>query len=351
MSDFIEISGRKIGRAYPPFLIAEMSGNHNNSLDRALEIVDSIAQSGAHAIKLQTYTAESMTLDLDKGDFLIDDPQSLWNGRSLYSLYEEASLPYEWHKPIFERARDKGLIPFSTPFDSKGVDFLEGLGMDCYKIASFENTDLDLIRYVAKTGKPMIISVGMASIGEIDESVKVARASGCKSIALLKCTSAYPAGPESANISTIPHLSQAFNCQVGLSDHTMGVGVSIAAVAFGASIVEKHFTLNRLDGGVDSSFSMEPSEFKLLSEETYKAWAGIGSISYGASNSELKSLQFRRSLYVCEDVLAGDEVTVMNVRPIRPGYGLSPKYLPTVKGRRFARDLKMGTPLSFDLLT
>jgi pseudaminic acid synthase len=345
------IGGRRLGAGYPPFLIAEMSGNHNQSLERALSIVEAAATAGAHAIKLQTYTADTMTLDLDSGEFLISDPGSLWAGKSLYRLYEQAYTPWEWHEPIFKRARERGLIPFSTPFDETAVDFLENLGAVCYKIASFENTDLPLICKVAATGKPMIISTGMATVAELDESVRAARGAGCKDLVLLKCTSTYPATPENTNILTIPHLRELFQCEVGLSDHTMGIGVSVASVALGASVIEKHFTLRRADGGVDSTFSMEPEEFAQLVIETNRAWQALGEVSYGATSAEEKSKVFRRSLYVVSDMKAGEAFTEKNVRAIRPGSGLPPKYLAQVLGRAAAIPLRKGTPLAWDLIS
>ena len=346
----IAIGLAKIGREHPPFVIAEMSGNHNQSLDRALEIVDAAGRSGAHAVKLQTYTADTMTLDLTEGAFSIRDPNSTWTGKSLHELYRQAYTPWEWHRPIFERCRERGLACFSTPFDESAVDFLETLEVPCYKIASFENTDLPLIRKVAATGKPMIISTGMASLGELDESVQAARDAGCREIILLKCTSTYPASPEHSNLRTIPHLRQTFDCEVGLSDHSMGVGVALAAVALGASVVEKHFTLRRADGGVDSSFSLEPDELSLLVGECLHAWQSLGSISYGPSPGELPSLKFRRSLYVVDDMKAGDRLTEENLRAIRPGLGLPPKYLDLFLGKRVAKDVRKGTPLDWTLL-
>lgn len=346
----IEIAGRRIGPDSEPFVIAEMSGNHNQSLDRALELVDVAAESGAHAMKLQTYTADTMTLDISEGEFFIEDPNSLWKSRSLYDLYQEAHTPWEWHKPIFERCRERGLIGFSTPFDDTSVDFLEGLDVPCYKIASFENTDLPLIRKVAATGKPMIISTGMATIAELDETVRTARAAGCNDLILLKCTSTYPSTPENTNILTIPHLRELFDCEVGLSDHTMGIGVSVAAVALGATVIEKHFTRCRADGGVDSTFSLEPSELRSLVVETARAWQALGKVAYGPTEKEKKSLVFRRSLYVVQDMKAGDVFTAENVRAIRPGLGLAPKYQQVVMGRHIARDTSKGTPLAFDLL-
>jgi N-acetylneuraminate synthase len=346
----ITIAGRGIGNEFPPFVIAEMSGNHNQSLDRALEIVEAAARSGAHALKIQTYTANTMTLDLDRDEFHIADPNSLWAGKSLYQLYREAYTPWEWHAPIFERARELGMIPFSTPFDETAVDFLESLDVACYKIASFENTDLPLIRKVASTGKPVIISTGMASVAELGEAVQAAKDAGCKKLVLLKCTSTYPATPESSNILTIPHIREMFGCEVGLSDHTMGVGVAVASVALGASVVEKHFTLRRADGGVDSAFSIEPEEMAQLVVEAERAWLGLGQVQYGPSGGEEKSLVFRRSIYVTEDLQAGQMLTKANTRVIRPGLGLPPKYIDLVLGRRLRRPAGRGTPLSWDML-
>jgi len=345
----IKIGGRQIGAGQPPFIIAEMSGNHNQSLDRALEIVDAAAASGAHALKLQTYTADTMTLDLSEGEFFIRDPKSLWQGRSLYDLYQEAHTPWDWHGQIFQRCREKGLICFSTPFDDSAVDFLESLQAPCYKIASFENTDLPLIRRVAATGKPLIISTGMASVAELDESVRAARQAGCRELILLKCTSSYPATPEHSNIATLPHLRELFDCEVGLSDHTMGVGVSVAAVALGATVIEKHFTLNRADGGVDANFSLEPHELSNLVLETERAWQALGRISYGPTEKEKASLQFRRSLYIARDMKAGEQLNTENLRAIRPGFGLAPKYLEQLLGRRVPRDLAKGTPVSWGI--
>lgn len=346
----ISIANKMIGQESAPFIIAEMSGNHNQSLERALEIVDAAAKAGAHALKIQTYTADTMTLDLDEGEFFISDPNSLWKGTSLYKLYQEAYTPWEWHKPIFDRCRELGMIGFSTPFDDTAVDFLEALNVSCYKIASFENTDIPLIRKVASTGKPMIISTGMATVAEIDETVRAAREAGCKDLALLKCTSTYPATADNTNILTIPHLRELFDCEVGVSDHTMGVGVSIAGVALGATVIEKHFTLNRADGGVDSTFSMEPAEMAQLVVESERAWQSLGQISYGPTEKEKKSLVFRRSLYIVKDLKAGEVLTQDNLRAIRPGHGLPPKYLPELLGRRLAKNVKMGTPMSWDLI-
>ncbi len=345
-----KIAGRDIGPDFPPFIIAEMSGNHNQSLDRALEIVEAVAKSGAHALKIQTYTPDTMTLDLNEREFHISDPGSLWSGTSLYKLYEEAHTPWEWHKPIFERARQLGLIPFSTPFDDTSVDLLEELDAPCYKIASFENTHLPLIRRVAATGKPLIISTGMASIAELDEMVTAAREAGCKNLVLLKCTSTYPASPENTNILTIPHLKKLFECQVGLSDHTLGLGVAVASVALRATVIEKHFTLNRADGGVDSTFSMEPGEMAQLVIETERAWEGLGKVAYGPTLAEKKSIQFRRSLYVVKPLKAGEVLTKENIRAIRPGFGLSPKYIDMVLGKTVKADIPLGTALTWDLI-
>lgn len=346
----ISISNRKIGKQHTPFIIAEMSGNHNQSLERALEIVEAVAETGAHALKIQTYTADTMTLDVRGKGFDIEDEGNLWRGRNLYDLYKEAHTPWEWHKPIFDRTRELGMIPFSTPFDETAVDFLEELDVEFYKIASFENTDLPLIRKVAATGKPMIISTGMATVAELDETVRAAREAGCKDLILLKCTSTYPATPDNTNISTIPHMRDLFNVQVGLSDHTMGTGVAVASVALGATVIEKHFTLSRADGGVDAAFSMEPDEMAALVVETERAWQAMGNITYGATEKEKASLKFRRSIYVAKDIAAGEEFTKENIRIIRPGYGLAPKYYDRVLGGKASQSLIAGTPLDWELL-
>lgn len=349
-SSVVCIAGQAIGLGCAPFVIAEMSGNHNQSLKRALEIVEAAAASGAHGLKIQTYTPDTMTLDLDEREFHIGDPDSLWKGNSLYKLYGEAYTPWEWHKPIFERARELGIVAFSTPFDDTAVDFLEDLDVPCYKIASFENTDLPLIRRVAATGKPLIISTGMATVAELDETVRAARGAGCQDLVLLKCTSTYPATAANTNILTIPHLRELFGCEVGLSDHTMGIGASVASVALGATVIEKHFTLKRSDGGVDCAFSMEPAEMAQLVLETERAWQALGQVSYGPTAAEKKSLQFRRSLYVVQDLKVGDILTRENVRAIRPGLGLPTKYLEVVLGRIVKRDVKRGTALGWELI-
>jgi N-acetylneuraminate synthase len=346
----IKIADREIGPGAPPFVIAELSGNHNQSLERALEIVEAAATAGAHGLKLQTYTPDTMTIDVREGDFLINDLKSLWSGFSLYELYGKAFTPWEWHEAIFAKARSLGLIPFSTPFDDTAVDFLEGFDVPCYKIASFENTDLALIRKAAGTGKPLIISTGMATVAELDETVRAARDAGCRDLVLLKCTSTYPATPENTNINTIPHMRELFGCEVGLSDHTMGIGVSVASVALGATVIEKHFTLRRADGGVDSAFSMEPAEMAQLVTETERAWLALGNVAYGPLDEEKASVQFRRSLYVVQDLKAGDILTRENVRAIRPGWGLPTKYLDEVLGRPVKQDVKRGTALGWSLM-
>ena len=346
----IEISGRPIGAEYPPFVIAEMSGNHNQSLERALAIVEAAAQAGAHAIKLQTYTADTMTLDVRGGSFEISDPDSLWAGKNLHDLYKQAHTPWEWHPPIMERARELGLICFSSPFDETAVDFLEELDVAAFKIASFENNHLPLIEKAASTGKPLIISTGMATLGELDRAVSTARDAGCNQLVLLKCTSTYPATPQKTNISTIPHLRQLFNTEVGLSDHTMGVGVAVASVALGASIIEKHFTLSRDEGGVDSAFSLEPHELKMLVDESERAWQALGKVTYGPTDAERKSLVFRRSIYVAKDIAEGELFTHQNLRIVRPGDGAPPYLFATIVGTKANRFYAKGTPLSLEQL-
>ncbi|MFC9541764.1 pseudaminic acid synthase [Lysinibacillus sp. NPDC056959] len=347
----IIIENKKIGINNKPFIIAEMSGNHNQSLERALEIVEAAATTGAHALKIQTYTADTITLDVESPDFLISDEGNLWKGRKLHDLYDEAHTPWEWHKPIFDRAKELGMIAFSTPFDETAVDFLEELDVPLYKIASFENTDLPLIKKVASTGKPMIVSTGMATLAELDELVCTAKEAGCKDLVLLKCTSTYPATPENTNILTIPHMKQLFeDVQIGLSDHTMGIGVSVASVALGATVIEKHFTLNRADGGVDAAFSMEPTEMKALVEETERAWLALGNVTYGPTEKEKKSLKFRRSIYVSKDIKAGEEFTKDNIKIVRPGYGLEPKYYETILGKVANKSMTKGTPLKYQNL-
>lgn len=349
ISKEIKLGKFTIGLNHPPFIIAEMSGNHNQSIERAFAIIDAAANSGASALKIQTYTPDTMTIDIAEGEFFINDPKSLWKGKSLYQLYGEAMTPWDWHKAIKERCESCGMAFFSTPFDSSAVDFLEELNVDFYKIASFENTDIPLIKKVAATGKPIIISTGMANVSEIAEMIETAKNAGCKDLILLKCTSAYPAIPEDANLMTIPNMRETFGVEVGLSDHTMGVGVAIASVALGATVIEKHFTLDRSEGGVDSAFSMEPHEMKMLVEESIKAWKSLGRVSYERGETETKSLVFRRSLYITENLKAGDVLNEKNLRAIRPGSGLPPKYIDNLLGKKVKKDIKKGTPASWDL--
>ena len=343
----IKIGKHLIGNSHKPFIIAEMSGNHNQSLERALELVDAAADSGAHALKLQTYTADTITM---KGTFTINDKNSIWHGQELHDLYKMVYTPWEWHKAIFERAKEKGMEAFSSPFDESAVDFLESLNVPAYKIASFENIHHPLLRKVAATGKPVIVSTGVATIADIDEAVSVLREGGCKDIILLKCTSTYPASPENTNLITIPHLSQLHNCIVGLSDHTRGIGASIAAVALGARVIEKHFTLRRADGGVDSAFSLEPEEIKSLVIESQRAFMALGQIQYGIQAAEEKSLFFKRSIYASRNIKKGEILSSENMKIIRPAKGLAPKYWDIVIGKKAHVDIASGTPLSLDIL-
>ena len=315
-----------------------------------MEIVEAAARTGVQALKLQTYTADTMTLAINEGEFFINDEQSLWKGRNLHDLYKQAYTPWEWHKPIMDRARELGMLCFSTPFDETAVDFLESLDVPAYKIASFENIHIPLIRKVAATGKPLIISTGMANLAEIDEAVRTARAAGCRDLVLLKCTSTYPATPQNTNVATIPHMRQLFGCEIGLSDHTMGIGASVAAVALGGTVIEKHFTLRRADGGVDSTFSLEPEEMTALVVESERAWQSLGEVRYGPTEAEKKSLVFRRSIYIAKPVKAGDVLTPDNLRCVRPGLGLPPRYYDQLLGRKVGSDAPAGTPMSWDLL-
>ncbi|MHA7819025.1 MAG: pseudaminic acid synthase [Erythrobacter sp.] len=346
----MQINGRAIGSGQRPYLIAEMSGNHNHSLDRALEIVTAAAESGADCIKLQTYTADTITLDVDGPGFTIEDESSLWHGRRLHDLYHEAHTPWDWHAPIMEHAKKLGIDCFSSPFDTSAVEFLEELGVPAYKIASFELVDLPLVRKVAETGKPMILSTGMASVIDIGEALRICREAGNEQLCILKCTSTYPATPENTHISTIPSMRETFGCEVGLSDHTMGSGVAVAATALGAVLIEKHFTLARADGGVDSAFSLEPAEFRMLRDETERAWQALGEVTYGGTSAESASKQFRRSLYVAEDMAEGEVFTATNLRSVRPGYGLAPKHYDVLLGKRVNRPLAKGTPVNWDLI-
>lgn len=346
----MKFSDLNIGEDYAPFIIAEMSGNHNGSLERALKIVDAAAEAGAHAIKLQTYTADTLTLDVDSDEFRINDPDSLWNGYTLHELYNKAHTPWEWHQPIFQRAREKGLVFFSSPFDSSAVDYLEGLGVPMYKIASFEAVDLPLIRRVASTGKPVIISTGLLTASQIEKAVQAASNAGAGDVLILKCTSSYPADPANSNLRTLPNMRETFGVDVGLSDHTMGIGAAVTSVALGATVIEKHVTLSRDDGGVDSKFSLEPWELKLLVDETRRAWAALGGVSYGPTEQEKASKIFQRSLYIAEDLREGEVLTHKNLRSVRPGYGLAPEYLDLLLGKRVNRALKKGSAMRWEYL-
>lgn len=346
----MQIGGIPVGRDADPFVIAEISGNHHGSLDRALAIVDSLAGSGVHAVKLQTYTADTMTIDVDREEFTIQNPGSLWYGRTLHDLYSEAMTPWEWHEPIMARARELGMLCFSSPFDRTAVDFLLGLDVPCFKIASSEIIDIPLIRYTAATGKPLIISTGMATLDEIEDAVAAAREGGCEDLVLLKCTTSYPAQPEDSHLLTIPDLRERFGCEVGLSDHSLGVGVAVAAVALGAVVLEKHITLDRNDGAVDSPFSLEPPEFAQLVTETAAARVALGEVRYQPTEAEEGARGRRRSLYLVEDVAAGEVLTEHNLRSIRPGSGLPPKHWDEVLGRRVREAAPRGTPLTWELL-
>lgn len=346
----VMIGDRAVGPAHPPLVIAEMSGNHNGSLGRALEIVDAVAASGAEALKLQTYTADTLTIDVDAPAFRVSEGHALWDGALLYDLFQRAHTPWDWHEQIFERARDHGLIVFSSPFDPTAVDLLVDLEAPVYKVASSEMVDLPLVRRVAATGKPVIISTGMATAAEIDAAVTAARETGTGEVVLLSCTASYPADPRDSNLRSIPVLAEAFDVVVGLSDHTEGVGAAVASIALGGAVVEKHVTLSRDDGGVDADFSLEPHELTLMATECRRAWESLGSTRIGPKEGEVEGLRFRRSLYVIVDVRAGDEVTPDNVRSIRPSGGLPPDEFDRVVGRSFTRDAPRGTPLTWDLL-
>lgn len=346
----MQLGNKNIGSGNPVFFIAEMSGNHNNSLAKALEIVDAAADSGADALKIQTYKPETMTIDCDKKDFYISDPGSLWKNRTLFELYSEAMTPWEWHEPIMERCLKRNLLFFSSPFDSSAVDFLERMDVPFYKIASFENKDIALLKKVAKTKKPIIVSTGASTIVEIAEAVAAIQEEGNNKIVLLKCTSSYPAKFCDANLRTISTLKDIFNLEVGLSDHTMGCAVPIMSTAFGASVIEKHFTISRSDGGVDSSFSMEPAEFATMVKEVGNAKDSIGNVSFKLAPDEMKSIIFKRSLYITEDISEGDLLTEKNIRAIRPGNGIEPKYLSVLIGKRASRNLERGTPVSWDII-
>jgi pseudaminic acid synthase len=346
----VSLGACEVGQHRPPFIIAEMSGNHNGSLEEALRIVDAAAYAGAHAIKLQTFDADAMTLRSDSPCFSVASDHSLWGGRRLWDLYRKAETPKSWHPILFERAAEHEILCFSTPCDEGAVDFLEGLNPPAYKVASFECTDLRLIQYIAGTGRPMIISTGMATVQEVQRAVDAARDGGCAELVLLKCTSAYPALASESNVLTLPLLRDLFDCEVGLSDHTEGVGASVAAVALGATVIEKHLTANRAAGGVDAEFSLEPEEFRSLVNETRRGWESLGSPRVGPSDSEVNSITYRRSIFVGVDLRAGDVLSEASLRRLRPGLGLEPRFIDHVVGRVAACDISAGTPLSWEMV-
>lgn len=347
MNEYVTIGGRKVGPQFPPYIIAELSANHNGDIKRAIQILEMAKRSGADAIKIQTYTQDTLTINCDKPEFKIKG--GLWNGRTLYDLYTEAHMPWEWHKPLFEKANELGITIFSSPFDYTAVDMLEELGAPAYKIASFEAIDLPLIEYVAKTGKPMIISTGMANEKEIREAVEAAKNAGCKELVVLHCVSGYPAPAEDYNLSTIPDMAKRFAVLTGLSDHTIDNTTAITSVALGACLIEKHVTLDRKGGGPDDSFSLEEPELTQLCRDSKIAWQALGKVNYQRKKSEEGNMVFRRSLYAVKDIEEGEYFTTENVRSIRPGYGLAPKYLNDVIGKRSKIAIKKGTPLSLEL--
>jgi N-acetylneuraminate synthase len=344
----ITIAGREIGPDRPPYVIAELSANHNGSLDRALAIMDAAKAAGADAVKLQTYRADTITIDHDGPEFVLHG--GLWDGRRLYELYEDAAMPWDWHKPLFDHARKIGITVFSSPLDATAIELLHGLGAPAFKVASLEMADLPLIKRMAATGKPLIMSTGASELSDIAEAVAAAREGGCKEIMLLQCTSGYPTPPADSNLKTIANLGETFDCVVGLSDHTMGTAVPVAAVALGACAIEKHFTLRRADGGVDSAFSLEPEELARLTADCRTAWEAMGHVHYGVVPSEKSIRALRRSLYVVKDIAAGETLTEANIRSIRPGLGLAPKFLPDVLGRPASRALKRGTALDWSMI-
>ena len=347
-ADEIIIGGRRIGRHHPPYLIAEISANHNGALDKALALIDAAKAAGADAVKLQTYTKDTMTIDYNGPGFVIE--AGLWKGKKLYDLYEWTHTPWSWHAPLFHRARESGLHIFSTPFDTTAIDFLRQFDPPAYKVASFEATDIPLMQAIARERKPVILSTGMTTRAEVGESVLALRAAGCQDLALLHCVSGYPTAPSDSHLATIPDLAAAFGCVVGLSDHTLGTAVAVAGIALGASVVEKHITLDRTDGGPDAAFSLEPKEFTRLAEDCRTAWQSIGTARTQPLETELEMRKLRRSLYAVEDIAAGQSLTAQNVRAIRPGYGLSPKEIGNVIGQRAAKDISRGTPLTWILL-
>ena len=347
--NFIEIAGRKIGKDYPPFVIAELSANHNGKLENALRLIELAKDSGADAVKIQTYRPDTITLRSSDRAFVVEG--GLWDGRTLYDLYEEAHLPWEWHAPLFKKAHELNITLFSSPFDKTAVDLLESLNAPAYKIASFELVDHALIEYAASTGKPLIMSTGMADDQEIQEAVDVAKTAGCKQLAILHCVSGYPAPAEDYNLVTIPDMIARFGLVTGLSDHTLDNTTAITSIALGASIVEKHFTLDRSGGGPDDSFSLEPQEFAALCADTKTAWRALGKVDYGRKSSEVGNVKFRRSLYFVQDLNAGDIVTEEHVKSVRPGYGLAPKHMKSVLGRRVLKDVKAMSPVALDVLS
>ncbi|MBF0298304.1 MAG: pseudaminic acid synthase [Oligoflexia bacterium] len=350
MIEDLVVDQRRIGQSHAPFVVAEMSSNHNQSLERALNIAKAAADAGVDALKLQTYTPETMTLNLDSGDFFISNQDSPWKNRILYELYKQAYTSWEWQEKIFQYCKELKIICFSTPFDSSAVDFLQKLNNPIYKIASFENVDLPLVRRVASLNKPILLSTGMASISELSETVDAIKEQNNNKICLLKCTSSYPSSPKDSHINTIPHMRQLFNVQTGLSDHTLGIGVALASISLGSTIIEKHFTLCRADGGVDAAFSLEPNEMKQLVKEAKMAWQSLGNVFYGITESEIKSKVFRRSIYVAEDIMEGELITSKNVRCVRPGYGLQPKYYDLIQGKKVNRKLDRGMPMKLEYL-
>lgn len=343
------IGNFKIGPQHPPFIVAELSGNHHQSLERALRLVEKAKEAGVHAVKLQTYTPDTITLDIQGGEFLITDEDSLWKGNNLYQLYRTAYTPWEWHLPLFQRCRELDLLIFSTPFDETAVDFLETLHVPCYKIASPEIVDLPLIRKIASLGKPMILSTGASSLADIAEAVGAARSAGCQDLMLLKCTTSYPSSPKDSNLRTIPHLAETFGLPVGLSDHTLGVGVPLASIALGACLIEKHLTLDRTEGGVDDAFSLEPQEFKLLAEEAEKAWQSLGKVHYAPLYSERVTHSHRPSLYIVEDLPAGTVLQASHFKSVRPGKGLPPKESDKIIGLTLRKSVKKGTAIGWEL--